>query len=219
MPLECAEAEERGPRIQEEQRRVRICGRITRARMSRGRRRVNTLYYGDNLDILVRYIKDETVDLVYLDPPFKSSQDYNVLFAEQNGTRSSAQIKAFEDTWRWDQEAAEAYERVVEAGGRVSQVMQAFRTFLGESDMMASRGVAPGTEAHRIHVFALRPDRQSLPQDADGRGFRSGELQKRDHLEAKPCAQRSQTIWPQPRHYSLLREIGDRDLESSLSGL
>jgi 16S rRNA G966 N2-methylase RsmD len=62
----------------------------------------NRLYYGDNLDILQRYVTDETVDLVYLDPPFKGKQDYNVLFAEQDGSRSAAQIKAFEDTWRWD---------------------------------------------------------------------------------------------------------------------
>ncbi|MEO0248712.1 MAG: DNA methyltransferase, partial [candidate division WOR-3 bacterium] len=75
--------------------------------------------------------------LVYLDPPFKSNQDYNVLFAEQNGSRSAAQIKAFEDTWRWDQGAAAAYEEIVEKGGKVSQAMQAFRSFLGESDMMA----------------------------------------------------------------------------------
>ena len=97
----------------------------------------NTLYYGDNLDVLRRHIKDDTVDLVYLDPPFKSNQDYNVLFAEQNGSRSKAQIKAFEDTWRWDQESAETYQQIVEAGGRVSQVMQSFRTFLGTNDMMA----------------------------------------------------------------------------------
>lgn len=56
------------------------------------------LYYGDNLDILQRYVKDETIDLVYLDPPFKSNQNYNVLFAEQNGSRSFAQIEVFEDT-------------------------------------------------------------------------------------------------------------------------
>ncbi len=98
---------------------------------------MNTLYYGDNLDILRRYIADGSIDLVYLDPPFKSMQDYNVLFAEQNGSRSKAQIKAFEDTWRWDQGAAEAYQEIVEAGGKVSQVMQAFRTFLGDNDMMA----------------------------------------------------------------------------------
>ncbi len=99
---------------------------------------MNTLYYGDNLDILKRYIKDETVDLIYLDPPFKSNQDYNVLFAEQNGTQSSAQIKAFEDTWHWDQSAAQAYQEIVESGSeKVSQVMQAFHTFLGNNDMMA----------------------------------------------------------------------------------
>jgi site-specific DNA-methyltransferase (adenine-specific) len=62
----------------------------------------NILYYGDNLEILRRYIKDESVDLVYLDPPFKSDQDYNILFAERNGSRAAAQIKAFEDTWHWD---------------------------------------------------------------------------------------------------------------------
>jgi site-specific DNA-methyltransferase (adenine-specific) len=98
----------------------------------------NVLYYGDNLDILKRYINDETVDLIYLDPPFKSDQDYNVLFAEQNGSRSKAQIKAFQDTWRWDQEAAAAYHEIVEkAPTKVSQVMQAFRTFLGDNDMLA----------------------------------------------------------------------------------
>lgn len=97
----------------------------------------NVLYYGDNLEILRRYLKDETVDLVYLDPPFKSNQDYNVLFAEQDGSRAAAQIKAFEDTWRWDQAAEAAYQEIVEAGGKVSQAMQAFRALLGENDMMA----------------------------------------------------------------------------------
>ena len=64
----------------------------------------NALYYGDNLDILRRYIKDESVDLIYLDPPFKSNQNYNVLFKEQDGTRAASQIRAFEDTWTWHQE-------------------------------------------------------------------------------------------------------------------
>jgi site-specific DNA-methyltransferase (adenine-specific) len=113
----------------------------------------NVLYYGDNLEILRRYIKDETVDLVYLDPPFKSNQDYNVLFAEQNGSRSAAQIKAFEDTWEWNTTAAAAYEEIVESGYlRVSQAMQAFRTFLNESDMMAYLAMmAPRLiELHRV---------------------------------------------------------------------
>ena len=98
----------------------------------------NQLYYGDNLDVLRRYIADESADLVYLDPPFKSNQDYNVLFQEQNGSRSASQIKAFEDTWRWDQAAAAAFEEVVEGPHeQVSRALQAFRTFLGENDMLA----------------------------------------------------------------------------------
>ena len=60
-----------------------------------------------------------------------------MLFAERDGTQAAAQIKAFEDTWRWDEGAARSYADVVEAGGRVSEAMQAFRTFLGESDMLA----------------------------------------------------------------------------------
>ena len=98
---------------------------------------MNTLYYGDNLDIPRRYIKDESVDLVYLDPPFKSNQDYNVLFAEQNGSRSAAQIKAFEDTWQWDFVAATTYQEVVEQGGKVSETLQGFRHIVGDTDMLA----------------------------------------------------------------------------------
>ena len=97
----------------------------------------NQLYYGDNLDVLGRHVADESVDLVYLDPPFNSNATYNVLFAERDGTQAAAQIKVFGDTWRWDEGAARAYAEVVEAGGRVSQAMQALRTFLGETDMLA----------------------------------------------------------------------------------
>ena len=97
----------------------------------------NKLYYGDNLDVLKRYVKDETVDLVYLDPPFNSRQDYNVLFAEKDGSQSSSQIHAFEDTWEWNIEAQRAYEQIVEQGGRVADALRAFKTFLFNSDMMA----------------------------------------------------------------------------------
>ena len=104
----------------------------------------NRLYYGDNLDVLRGtdqdgrpYIPDQSVDLVYLDPPFNSRQDYNVLFAEKDGNRSAAQIIAFKDTWEWNLEAERAYIEVVEAGGRVADAMKAFRTLLGGSDMLA----------------------------------------------------------------------------------
>jgi DNA modification methylase len=98
----------------------------------------NVLYYGDNLDMLVKYVRDETVDLVYLDPPFNSNQNYNVLFDEHDGTRAAAQLHAFEDTWEWDSRSQLAYETLVEGGHtRIAQTMRAFRTFLGESDVMA----------------------------------------------------------------------------------
>jgi DNA modification methylase len=98
---------------------------------------MGTLYYGDNLDILKRYIKDETVDLVYLDPPFNSAQNYNAFFHEKDGTDAASQIHAFEDTWHWDIETKKAYDAVTEQPGKVSDVMQAFYTFLGGNDMMA----------------------------------------------------------------------------------
>ena len=112
----------------------------------------NQLYYGDNLKVLRQHIKDESVDLIYLDPPFNSRQDYNVLFAEKDGTRSSSQIMAFEDTWEWNVDAERAYEEIVEQGGRVSDAMRAFRTFLGHSDMMAYLAMmAPRLiELHRV---------------------------------------------------------------------
>ena len=96
-----------------------------------------TLYYGDNLEVLKRYVKDESVDLTYLDPPFKSDQNYNVLFQERNGSQAAAQIKAFHDTWQWDQKAAMTFYDVVQAGGRTADAMVAFEKFLGHNDMLA----------------------------------------------------------------------------------
>jgi len=98
----------------------------------------NKLYYGDNLEVLELHVSDESVDLVYLDPPFKSDEDYNVLFETRDGTRSPAQIMAFEDTWRWDQAAARNYRKVVEDGPQqVSKALKSFRDLIGETDMLA----------------------------------------------------------------------------------
>ena len=102
------------------------------------REKMNYLYYGNNLDILGRYIKDESIDLIYLDPPFKSNQNYNVLFKERNGTQSSAQIRAFEDTWHWDRKAEDTYIEIVEKlPKKIADLIKAMRSFLGENDMMA----------------------------------------------------------------------------------
>jgi DNA modification methylase len=98
---------------------------------------MGTLYYGDNLDILRRYLKDESVDLVYLDPPFNSAQNYNAFFQEKDGSAAASQIHAFEDTWHWDIGTKKAYDAVTGQPGRVSDVMQAFYQFLGGNDMMA----------------------------------------------------------------------------------
>ena len=98
----------------------------------------NQLYFGDNLDILRNHVADASVDLIYLDPPFNSNANYNVLFQEKGGQQSAAQITAFEDTWHWSLESESAYQDVVtNAGGKLADLLQAMRSFLGDSDMMA----------------------------------------------------------------------------------
>ena len=98
----------------------------------------NQLYFGDNLDILRNHVADASVDLIYLDPPFNSNANYNVLFQEKTGQQSAAQITAFEDTWHWNIESERAYRDVVaNAPGKLPDLLQAMRTFLGDNDMMA----------------------------------------------------------------------------------
>lgn len=98
----------------------------------------NKLYFGDNLVILREHIADESIDLVYLDPPFNSNATYNVLFGEKSGAKSSAQITAFDDTWHWSIEAEAAFkELVTTAPTKLVELMGALRAFLGQSDMMA----------------------------------------------------------------------------------
>jgi DNA modification methylase len=97
----------------------------------------NALYYGDNLDVLRRHISDKSVDLVYLDPPFNSNASYNVLFGHADGTQAAAQIKAFDDTWHWDQAASAAFHEVVTQGGEAANALAAFQTMLGPSTMLA----------------------------------------------------------------------------------
>ena len=98
----------------------------------------NALYFGDNLDILRQHIADESVDLIYLDPPFNSNATYNVLFRERSGEESAAQITAFDDTWRWSMESELAYQDVIANGpDKPGQLLAAMRAFLGQNDMMA----------------------------------------------------------------------------------
>ena len=113
----------------------------------------NTLFYGDNLPILREHIPSESVDLIYLDPPFNSSRSYNVLFADESGKESDAQITAFEDTWHWDKSAAHTYHDLITNGPLdVAKMIGSLHDFIGENQMtaylvmMAARLV----ELHRV---------------------------------------------------------------------
>ncbi|MFQ5564628.1 MAG: DNA methyltransferase, partial [Parvularculaceae bacterium] len=98
----------------------------------------NRLYYGDNLGILREHIADESVDLVYLDPPFNSNATYNVLFRSLEGKESPAQIEAFDDTWHWTEIAEDAYWQVLHGKNTdAALLLESMRKFLGENDMMA----------------------------------------------------------------------------------
>lgn len=98
----------------------------------------NTLYYGDNLDILREYIPDNSIDLIYLDPPFNSKKDYNILYQEPNGNKSDAQIKAFNDTWHWGNSSENIlYEISQNASSRLVDLLMSFNNFLGKNDTMA----------------------------------------------------------------------------------
>ena len=98
----------------------------------------NVLYYGDNLEILRNYIPDNSIDLIYLDPPFNSKATYNILFKEPTGEPSQAQITAFDDTWHWGKESERAFQELVDnAPMNVVELISAFRRFIHQNDMMA----------------------------------------------------------------------------------
>ena len=107
-------------------------------RWEQGMRADNRLYYGDNLRVLRDHVASESVDLIYLDPPFNSNANYNILFRAPGGAQSDAQIEAFEDTWHWNSRAEDAFDQVAQSGNtRTFDMLNAMRSFLGENDMMA----------------------------------------------------------------------------------
>jgi len=98
----------------------------------------NKLFYGDNLTVLRESIPDDSVDLIYLDPPFNSNASYNVLFKAPSGEQSRAQIEAFDDTWHWNDTAERAFDEVLTGTNSDAAIMlKAMRSALGENDMMA----------------------------------------------------------------------------------
>jgi DNA modification methylase len=102
---------------------------------------LNKLWYGDNLELLEKLLPDESVDLVYLDPPFNSNRNYNVIFGSKpgDGNGAAAQIQAFDDTWHWTPVTEQQYDEYT--GGRlpnqIEDALMAFRQLLGENDAMA----------------------------------------------------------------------------------
>ena len=99
---------------------------------------MNKLFYGDNLDVLRDHIASDSVDLIYLDPPFNSNANYNILFKSKTGDGSDAQIEAFEDTWHWNETAEKAFDEVARSGNtKAFDLLNAMRGFLGDNDMMA----------------------------------------------------------------------------------
>jgi len=101
---------------------------------------MNKLYYGDNLDILRKYISDNSIDLIYLDPPFNSKADYNIIFKEENGTRPISQIKAFSDFWHWDENAQKTYQELMNnprIPEKLKKLLSSFENFLGHNDVFA----------------------------------------------------------------------------------
>ncbi|MGH8932836.1 MAG: DNA methyltransferase [Egibacteraceae bacterium] len=99
----------------------------------------NLLFYGDNLQVLREEITSESVDLVYLDPPFNSNRSYNVLFTSKSGEEAHAQIEAFDDTWMWSQEAEAEYREMLSGRvpAKVADAIIALRGLLGENDVLA----------------------------------------------------------------------------------
>ena len=96
----------------------------------------NTLYYGDNLEVLRKHFPPECIDLIYLDPPFNSKADYNILFKEQSGEQSVAQIQAFSDFWHWDKTAEKTYLEIQE-DPNLNDMIKFLHAHLGINDMMA----------------------------------------------------------------------------------
>ncbi len=114
---------------------------------------MNLLYYGDNLEILRGHVADASVDLIYLDPPFNSKRDYNLIFKTPKGAASEAQVTAFEDSWRWGEQAEREYAELLACPNPdVAELIQSLRRFLKTSDMMAYLTMMANrlVELHRV---------------------------------------------------------------------
>jgi len=111
----------------------------------------NTLYFGDNLDILRDRIKEESIDLVYLDPPFNSNAKYNILFQSPKADAAAASAEAFRDSWSWGEEAAWSYKEIMRGGRPIARLVEALYSAMGDSDLMAYL-VMMTVRLHELHT-------------------------------------------------------------------
>jgi hypothetical protein len=180
---------------------------------------VNRLYFGDNLEWLRdrREFPDASVDLVYLDPPFNSNADYNVLFRELSGAVSQAQFHAFTDTWSWA-DAAETYHAFIDNCPNVAvvELMEALHSFLKHSPMMAylammapPRRTPSRPQTNRQPLSALRSDGESLPEAGSRLCFRRTQFRKRNFLEEKRSSFFHQPHFQtRPRYFVVICALG-----------
>ena len=184
----------------------------------------NKLYFGDNLEILRQHIADESVDLIYLDPPFNSNATYNVLFRERSGEDSAAQITAFDDTWRWSMESEAAYQDVVTDGpDRLGKLLIAMREFLGQNDMMAYLTMMAQRLAELRRVLKpsgsiylhCDPNRKPLSQTDDGRRIRLQQFSERSHLVLQRRRRAKEISRQTPRRHPELRQKSGRTILQS----
>jgi hypothetical protein len=137
----------------------------------------NLLYYGDNLHILRRYIPHESVDLIYLDPPFNSNRSCNVIFKDESGRQSDAQLLAFEDTWHWGPTVEATYYYLTTTARHEGHVPDPVSRRIGPAsstrqqpndrihcgdDCPAGRA-PPSAQTYRFTLPSLRLNRQPLP--------------------------------------------------------
>ena len=179
----------------------------------------NVLYYGDNLEILRKHIPDESVDLIYLDPPFNSSATYNVLFKEPSGKSSQAQMSAFEDTWHWGLESERALQEIAAspiAPAATKEFMSVLPNLVGKrTDMSAYitmmcvrlielRRVLKATGSIYLHCDPTASHYLKLLMDSifGAKNFRNEIVWKRTHAHSD-----AKTIWARCRYNSLLCKI------------
>jgi adenine specific DNA methylase Mod len=164
----------------------------------------NRLYFGDNLDILREYVPDGSIDLVYLDPPFNSQAQYNLLFERKDEQESSAQAGAFRDTWHWGDEAEWSYQELMKIGGSSARFVTALRSALKESDTMAYLSMM-AVRLHLLHAKLKSTGSLYLHCDPTASHYLKIVL---DGIFG-PQNFRSEIIWRRsPSHNKLTRQFG-----------